>query len=1120
MQTKANETAFEKENLFDRWCTSQKVESKEHLRQLILLEEFKNCLPEVVSVYLNEQKAVTLEQAAILADEFILTHKVKFGDKHSEVQDQSKHKRSQFVKSVPSGSSPANKMTKDGLISERACFYCKRLGHLIADCPVLSKKHKSAKTVAFVSPVPSLPLASSVANVACKNRELAGSSSFLMDGCVCLSSDPENRQAVKIWRDTGAFQSVILYDVLSFNEKSAQGSEVIVKGFGGGFLSMPLHSINLQSDLVSGDVVVALCSQIPIDGVSFILGNDLAGGKVLAVPEVISTVLKSGSPDELELAFPETFPVCATTRAMSVKRHVEDKSSNSELVIPLYDTFMVLGDMNLSASGKMFPSREQLILEQKQDSTLSPMFEDLVSDEVLPNVASGYFVSDGVLMRKWTDPKISREDDWSSVFQVVVPEVYRSDILYLAHDHCLSGHLGVRKTLDRVLRHFYWPGVRSDVAQYCRSCHVCQVVGKPNQSIPAAPLHPIPAIGEPFEHVLIDCVGPLPRTKSGNQYLLTIMCATTRFPEAVPLRKITAPAISKALIKFFTVFGLPRVVQSDQGSNFMSRLFSQLLKQFSIQHNVSSAYHPESQGALERFHQTLKTMLKTYCKEFERDWDDGVPLLLFAVREVVQESLGFSPAELVFGHTVRGPLKLVKEKWLDVERSTPTNLLDYVSNFRFRLSRACELAKENLKAAQEKMKTWYDRKAKHRVFCSGDQVLVLLPILGSALQAQYSGPYTIDRKVGECNYLVKTPNRKRKTRMCHVNLLKPYFDRNQTASTEVKALAALNAPTTETVEGVAVYEIARSRLPNSEILAKLDFHLSYLNLSERSDVIQLIYQYSALFSDVPSCTNVLEHDIDVGQVNPIKQHPYRVNPVKRQLLRKEVEYMLEHNIAEPTCSAWSSPCLLVEKHDGSFRFCTDFRKVNAITKPDSFPLPRLDDCIDQVGSASFVSKLDLLKGYWQVPLSQRAREISAFVTPDNFCQYNVMAFGMRNAPATFQRLVNKVLEGVAGCEAYLDDVVIYSSTWSQHLAQLGDVFKRLKAANLTLNLSKCEFGQATVTYLGKVVGHGHVSPVGAKVEAIVNFCCTIISAGTKSVSWVWQDTIGVFAEILPLLLHL
>ncbi len=131
-----------------------------------------------------------------------------------------------------------------------------------------------------------------------------------MDGFVCLSSDPEQRQAIKIWRDTGAFQSVILQDVLSFNEKSAQGSEVIVKGFGGGCLSVPLHNIHLQSDLVSGNVVVALCSHIPIDGLSFILGNDLAGGRVQVVPEVTSTPCKTDSPDELELAYPETFLVC------------------------------------------------------------------------------------------------------------------------------------------------------------------------------------------------------------------------------------------------------------------------------------------------------------------------------------------------------------------------------------------------------------------------------------------------------------------------------------------------------------------------------------------------------------------------------------------------------------------------------------------------------------------------------------------------------------------------------------------------------------------------------------------------------------------------------------------
>lgn len=129
--------------------------------------------------------------------------------------------------------------------------------------------------------------------------------------------------------------------------------------------------------------------------------------------------------------------------------------------------------------------------------------------------------------------------------------------------------------------------------------------------------------------------------------------------------------------------------------------------------------------------------------------------------------------------------------------------------------------------------------------------------------------------------------------------------------------------------------------------------------------------------------------------------------------------MLQRGIAELSSSPWSSPCLIVDKSDKSPRFCVDFCKVSSVTKQDSYALPRLDDCIDRVGSAKFVTKLDLFKGYWQVPLTQRACEISAFITPDDFCQYTVMAFGMRNTSATFQQLINKVLRGVACCEALM-----------------------------------------------------------------------------------------------------
>ena len=203
--------------------------------------------------------------------------------------------------------------------------------------------------------------------------------------------------------------------------------------------------------------------------------------------------------------------------------------------------------------------------------------------------------------------------------------------------------------------------------------------------------------------------------------MLTIMCTSTRFPEAIPLRNIKTRTIVKALIKFFTFVGLPRSVQSDQGSNFMSGIFKQVMQELNIQQYKSSAYHPEGQGALERFHQTLKNMIRTYCFDTEKNWDEGIPLLLFAVREPVQESLGFSPFELVFGHSVRGPLKLMKVKLLS-EEPTSFNLLNYVSDFKLKLSKACELAQKNLKSSQKKMKSRYDEKAFERNFKVGDRV--------------------------------------------------------------------------------------------------------------------------------------------------------------------------------------------------------------------------------------------------------------------------------------------------------------------------------------------------------------------------------------------------------------
>ena len=216
----------------------------------------------------------------------------------------------------------------------------------------------------------------------------------------------------------------------------------------------------------------------------------------------------------------------------------------------------------------------------------------------------------------------------------------------------------------------------------------------------------------------------------------------------------------------------------------------------------------------------------------------------------------------------------------------------------------------------------------------------------------------------------------------------------------------------------------------------------------------------------------------------MKEHPYRMNPVKQQYLGEEIQYLLDNDFIEPSQIDWSSPCILVPNPDGTFCMCTDYRKVNSVPKTDIFPIPRIDDCIDNIGRAKYVTKFDLLKGF---PLTDRAKEVSAFVTPDSLYRYKVMRFGMENSPATFHQLINGLISELDGCKAYIDDAIIFSDEWKRHLQTIRAFFDRLSEAMMTINLAKCEFCHANLTFLGHIVGQGQVKPVEAKVEAVSEF---------------------------------
>lgn len=297
-----------------------------------------------------------------------------------------------------------------------------------------------------------------------------------------------------------------------------------------------------------------------------------------------------------------------------------------------------------------------------------------------------------------------------------------------------------------------------------------------------------------------------------------------RETNTIPLRNIKTKTIVQALIKFFTLVGLPKSIQSDQGSNFMSGIFQQVMHELKIKQYKSTAYHPESQGALERFHQTLKNMMRTYCLETEKNWDDGVHLLLFAARESVQESLGFSPFELVFGHTVRGPLNLLKEKLLS-DSGNSFDLSQYVSDFRTKLSKACELAKANLQSAQRCMKNQYDKNCVSRTFQPGDKVLALLPVPGNTLQARYFGPYLVEKKENDLNYVIVTPDRRKNKQLCHVNMLKPYYERKS----GVQVVNAIDLESENKIEDTTeLFNLSESTKLHNSIVNR-EFNISFIN---------------------------------------------------------------------------------------------------------------------------------------------------------------------------------------------------------------------------------------------------------------------------------------------------
>ncbi|XP_014912289.1 uncharacterized protein LOC106962397 [Poecilia latipinna] len=652
---------------------------------------------------------------------------------------------------------------------------------------------------------------------------------------------------------------------------------------------------------------------------------------------------------------------------------------------------------------------------QHQDRSLADLMKRVEEGET----AEEFYMQNGILYRRHGELQ-----------QLVLPRKVRKTVLTLGHSVPWAGHLGKHKTIARIKRCFYWPGLHKDVASFCKSCPQCQKTS--TRFAARAPLQPLPIINTPFERLGMDVVGPVEKSKSGNRFMLVITDYATKYPEVFPLKSVKAKTVAFCLVQFFSRVGFPKEILTDQGTNFMSKLLKDVYKLIGIRGLRTTPYHPQTDGLTERFNQTLKNMLRKFINEAGSDWDQWLPYLLFAYREVPQASTGFSPFELLFGHEVRGPLALLKERW-EGEKPVkePVNTISYVLQMREKLEKMTSLAKEHMRVSQQKQKTWYDQTAHVRSFEPGQKVLVLQPTDNSKFLAQWQGPYEVVQKLGPTTYKICTPDQRRSTRVLNINLLKEWVSRPEGK----QDVFFIRSVSDEEVEEQYL------PLPSASVL-----DLSHLSPEQQVQVRALCN--INLFHDNPGRTDYMEHDIRLKEDAVVKQRSYRIPERLLGPLKEEIELMLSLGIIETSHSDWCNPIVLVPKKDGTMRFCIDFRYLNSVSKFDSYPTPRIDDLICCLGKAKYLTTIDLSKGYWQVPLTTRSRELTAFRTPWGLHQFTVMPFGLHGAPATFQRLMDKVLGG------------------------------------LTVNAAKCTLAKKEVQYLGLIIGNGVIKPQIQKVQAI------------------------------------